>query len=226
MTDRAHGATSLKPGQIEVMLHRRCLCDDGRGVGEPLNETGEFFFFCLGIGLNFFLLDYDGKGLRQWFSDRVVFSSNGSDAQRTAQFHLDQPNIVALATYPQTHLEKMVAHIHPHLSGAHSPRISTRVKASALPANVKLTYKPATTTDYTVWLHNLNEANVTVPTAALQENPNKQITLEELSLSGNQLRSDMLSKKMTWNGVKPTLNGVFKPTDGKDIFLFELKTNL
>jgi hypothetical protein len=197
LTDRAHGATSLKPGQIEVMLHRRCVCDDGRGVGEPLSEK-----------------DWDGKGLRQWFSDRVIFST-GSDAQRTAQFHLDQPNIVALGSYPQTQIEKIVAHIHPHFSIHHAPRperMLAEVKAS-LPANIKITYKPSTATDYVVWIHNLNEANVTVPVSALQENPNKQITLEELSLSANQLRSDMLQKKMIWNGVKPSLNGVYQPKD-------------
>lgn len=40
LTDRSQGGTSLKDGQVELMLHRRLLYDDGRGVGEPLNETG------------------------------------------------------------------------------------------------------------------------------------------------------------------------------------------
>jgi len=37
--DRAQGGASLVDGQIELMLHRRLLCDDARGVAEPLNET-------------------------------------------------------------------------------------------------------------------------------------------------------------------------------------------
>lgn len=43
VTDRAQGAASLNDGQIEVMVHRRLLTDDGKGVGEYLNETESFF---------------------------------------------------------------------------------------------------------------------------------------------------------------------------------------
>ena len=39
LTDRAQGAASLTDGELEFMLHRRILADDGRGVAEPLNET-------------------------------------------------------------------------------------------------------------------------------------------------------------------------------------------
>ncbi len=39
-TDRAQGGSSLVDGQVQLMVHRRLLHDDGRGVGEPLNETG------------------------------------------------------------------------------------------------------------------------------------------------------------------------------------------
>ncbi|XP_071483413.1 lysosomal alpha-mannosidase-like [Diadema antillarum] len=42
LTDRSQGGSSLRSGSVEVMIHRRVLKDDNRGVGEPLNETGQF----------------------------------------------------------------------------------------------------------------------------------------------------------------------------------------
>ena len=39
MVDRAQGGTSLRSGQLELMLHRRLFNDDAFGVGEALNET-------------------------------------------------------------------------------------------------------------------------------------------------------------------------------------------
>ncbi len=39
ITDRSQGGASLNAGQLEIMVHRRILHDDGRGVGEPLNEV-------------------------------------------------------------------------------------------------------------------------------------------------------------------------------------------
>lgn len=40
LPDRPQGASSLKDGQLELMLHRRLLQDDGLGMEEPLNEPG------------------------------------------------------------------------------------------------------------------------------------------------------------------------------------------
>jgi hypothetical protein len=39
LSDRSQGAGGVTDGELEVMLHRRLLVDDSRGVGEPLNET-------------------------------------------------------------------------------------------------------------------------------------------------------------------------------------------
>jgi alpha-mannosidase len=39
VVDTTVGGSSLSDGSLELMVHRRCLHDDGRGVEEPLNET-------------------------------------------------------------------------------------------------------------------------------------------------------------------------------------------
>jgi lysosomal alpha-mannosidase len=38
LNDRAQGGTSLKEGTVELMIHRRLLGDDDKGVKEALNE--------------------------------------------------------------------------------------------------------------------------------------------------------------------------------------------
>ncbi|EFX74192.1 hypothetical protein DAPPUDRAFT_324586 [Daphnia pulex] len=39
LVDRPQGGSSLHNGELELMVHRRCLYDDAFGVGEALNET-------------------------------------------------------------------------------------------------------------------------------------------------------------------------------------------
>ncbi|XP_046352433.2 lysosomal alpha-mannosidase-like [Haliotis rufescens] len=41
LTDRCQGGGSIHDGEMELMVHRRTLFDDGLGVGEPLNERGK-----------------------------------------------------------------------------------------------------------------------------------------------------------------------------------------
>lgn len=43
VTDRSQGGSSINNGSLEIMLHRRLLYDDVRGVAEPLNETSDVF---------------------------------------------------------------------------------------------------------------------------------------------------------------------------------------
>uniref|UniRef100_A0A8C2XQC3 Alpha-mannosidase n=1 Tax=Cyclopterus lumpus TaxID=8103 RepID=A0A8C2XQC3_CYCLU len=43
VTDRSQGGSSIQNGSLEIMLHRRLLYDDVRGVAEPLNETSALF---------------------------------------------------------------------------------------------------------------------------------------------------------------------------------------
>ena len=41
MNDRSQGGSVLASGSVEIMQNRRLMYDDGRGVGESLNETND-----------------------------------------------------------------------------------------------------------------------------------------------------------------------------------------
>ena len=75
ITDRSQGGTVIKNGEIEIMIHRRTLEDDARGVGEPLNEAG-----------------VEGKGLIQNIRHYVVFGDN----YRKVQLANDQKVSISL----------------------------------------------------------------------------------------------------------------------------------
>uniref|UniRef100_A0AB38ZEA6 Alpha-mannosidase n=1 Tax=Ectomocoris sp. TaxID=3104572 RepID=A0AB38ZEA6_9HEMI len=60
VTDRSEGGSSLNDGQIELMLHRRLIHDDGFGVDEALNEIA-FQKPLVAVGSHFVTLEDDHK---------------------------------------------------------------------------------------------------------------------------------------------------------------------
>ncbi|GKA18861.1 alpha-mannosidase, partial [Tanacetum coccineum] len=67
LVDRATGGASINDGQMEVMLHRRILYDDGRGVDESLDETVCNKTTCQGLAVrgNYYMsVDQAGSGSR------------------------------------------------------------------------------------------------------------------------------------------------------------------
>eukprot|EP00123_Amoebidium_parasiticum_P016348 comp23400_c0_seq1/m.38816 comp23400_c0_seq1/g.38816 ORF comp23400_c0_seq1/g.38816 comp23400_c0_seq1/m.38816 type:complete len:1049 (-) comp23400_c0_seq1:168-3314(-) len=87
LVDRAVGGTSLASGQVELMVHRRLLHDDARGVDEPLNEPGE-----------------DGAGLIIRTTHRLLVSTPESAASfyRPLAQSIAHPPIVAFSSEPLT----------------------------------------------------------------------------------------------------------------------------
>ena len=59
----------MNKGQVELMIHRRNLYDDDKGVGEPMNER-----------------DLDGKGMRSSMKHYIV---NNYITARKLQYILD-----------------------------------------------------------------------------------------------------------------------------------------
>uniref|UniRef100_A0A164XFA1 alpha-mannosidase n=1 Tax=Daucus carota subsp. sativus TaxID=79200 RepID=A0A164XFA1_DAUCS len=67
LVDRSVGGSSIIDGQMELMLHRRLLHDDGRGVAEALNETVCISGKCAGLtiqGKYYLRIDPLGEGAK------------------------------------------------------------------------------------------------------------------------------------------------------------------
>ncbi|XP_021905503.1 probable alpha-mannosidase At5g13980 [Carica papaya] len=65
LVDRSMGGSSIVDGQLELMLHRRLLHDDSRGVAEALNETVCVSTKCAGLtilGKYYLRVDRLGEG--------------------------------------------------------------------------------------------------------------------------------------------------------------------
>jgi len=90
LTDRSMGGSSLRDGQLELMVQRRVLHDDGFGVGEPLNETESDYY-----GKRV------GKGIVFRGTQRVVFDTVARSPQlhRTQQEQLTFPPVLSFVPF-------------------------------------------------------------------------------------------------------------------------------
>ncbi|XP_057868913.2 alpha-mannosidase isoform X2 [Cryptomeria japonica] len=90
LVDRPVGGSSIQDGQLELMLHRRCLNDDLRGVDEALNETVCVQDNCKGLtiqGKYYFSIDaiIDGAKWRRTIGQEIysplllAFTHQGDD---------------------------------------------------------------------------------------------------------------------------------------------------
>ncbi|KAM4749190.1 lysosomal alpha-mannosidase [Rhinophrynus dorsalis] len=82
LTDRSQGGSSITDGSLELMVHRRLLHDDARGVGEPLLEAGEYGVGIVVRGRHLLLLDHPQESadqhrplaLQEYMSPQIILS--------------------------------------------------------------------------------------------------------------------------------------------------------
>ncbi len=75
VTDRSQGGGSIVNGTVELMVHRRTLADDDRGVNEPINETNSGIEPCSPYGNATRL----GKGIIIRGKHRILIENNKLD---------------------------------------------------------------------------------------------------------------------------------------------------
>ncbi|XP_069623348.1 lysosomal alpha-mannosidase [Ranitomeya imitator] len=83
LTDRSQGGSSIADGSLELMVHRRLLYDDARGVAEPLLEPGPYGEGIVVRGRHLLLLDspqdsadlHRTLALQEYMSPQVILSS-------------------------------------------------------------------------------------------------------------------------------------------------------
>ncbi|KAK2656984.1 hypothetical protein Ddye_010036 [Dipteronia dyeriana] len=182
LIDRATGGASIEDGELEIMLHRRILVDDRRGVGEALDETVCVGKTCEGLTVrgNYYLsIDKLGTGAR-W--------------RRTTGQEAYSPLLLAFAhenskNWKATHLTKATA-MDPNYS---------------LPLNVALvTLQELDDGSVLIRLAHLYEAGEDPEYSTLAKVELKKMfngksikEVKEMSLSTNQEKSEM-TKKMNW----------------------------
>ncbi|NWW41924.1 MA2B1 mannosidase, partial [Panurus biarmicus] len=91
LTDRSQGGSSILDGSLELMVHRRLLKDDNRGLGEPLDEPGD-----------------DGRGLVVRGRHLVLLDTAAAapDLHRPLAQEMVTPPYVVLTPGPGPHLRQ------------------------------------------------------------------------------------------------------------------------
>eukprot|EP00268_Persea_americana_P056668 TRINITY_DN6711_c0_g2_i1.p1 TRINITY_DN6711_c0_g2~~TRINITY_DN6711_c0_g2_i1.p1 ORF type:complete len:1015 (-),score=152.71 TRINITY_DN6711_c0_g2_i1:139-3183(-) len=183
LVDRSVGGSSIVDGQIELMLHRRLLHDDSRGVGETLNETVCVADDCRGLTIQ-------GK-----FYVRLDPLGEGASWRRSFSQEIYSPLLLA---FTQQDGDKWTS--------SHKLNFSVMGPSYSLPDNVAMiTLQELEDGSVLLRLAHLYEMgedkNLSVMASVDLEKlfPNKKISkLTEVSLSTNQERAEMLKKRLVW----------------------------
>ncbi|EPS72012.1 hypothetical protein M569_02745, partial [Genlisea aurea] len=183
LVDRAVGGSSLEDGQIELMLHRRLLNDDSRGVGEALNEEVCILGDCKGLmvqGKCYLRIDKLGEGAlwRRRFGQEIY-----------------SPLLLAFSEEEES-----------SWLSSHVTTFSALGESYSLPDNVAvITLQELEDQSVLVRFAHLFEAGEDANYSVLSNVelkkmfPGKKIRkAREMSLSGNQERAEMEARKLRW----------------------------
>ncbi|KAG1331603.1 putative alpha-mannosidase [Cocos nucifera] len=183
LVDRSVGGSSILDGQIELMLHRRLIHDDGRGVDEALNEIVCVNDKCEGLTVQ-------GK-----FYLRVDPLGEGAKWRRSFGQEIYSPLLLAFSEQDGG-----------NWTGSHIPKFSALDSSYSLPDNVALiTLQALEDGSVLLRLAHLYEVGEdkdlsTMAYVDLKKMfPDKKVRkITEMNLSANQERATMEKKRLKW----------------------------
>ncbi|KAK2983332.1 hypothetical protein RJ640_016070, partial [Escallonia rubra] len=183
LVDRSVGGSSIVDGQLELMLHRRLLHDDGRGVGEALNETVCVLDKCTGLSIQ-------GK-----YYLRIDPLGEGAKWRRSLGQEIYSPLLLAFTEQDGDSWTKFQA-----------PTFSGLDPSYSLPDNVAiLTLQELEDGKVLLRLAHLyeigedKELSTMASVELIKLFPERKInTIAEMSLSANQEREEMEKKRLVW----------------------------
>lgn len=193
LVDRSQGGASLADGSLELMVHRRILYDDGRGVGEPLNETYGITPYPNPVRL--------GAGLVIKGMHRLLLDTPATAAAtfRPMMDTLYFPPVLAFVPSPSSSWLQ-----------SHVTNFSGLIAGADLPVNVHiLTLQSWTNTTVLLRLaHQFGvgeDAKLSLPVSVSLNNlfaTLKITAVTELSLTANQPVAAMRARKLAWSTVE------------------------
>ncbi|PIN24225.1 Glycosyl hydrolase, family 38 - alpha-mannosidase [Handroanthus impetiginosus] len=183
LVDRAVGGSSLVDGQLELMLHRRLINDDSRGVGEALNEEVCVLNSCKGLTIQ-------GK-----FYLRIDSRGEGAKWRRTFGQEIYSPLLLAFAEEDGN-----------NWMSSHITTFSAVDPSYSLPGNIAvITLQELQSGKVLLRLAHLYETgedkdySVVTGVELKKLFPGKKIMkVTEMSLSANQERVEMEKKRLDW----------------------------
>ncbi|PIN15023.1 Glycosyl hydrolase, family 38 - alpha-mannosidase [Handroanthus impetiginosus] len=189
LVDRAIGGASINDGEIELMLHRRTIYDDSRGVDEPLDESVCVKNTCEGLTV---------RGNYYISADKL---GSGARWRRTTSQEIYSPLLLA---FSHEDSEKW--------KSSYLTKATTMESNYSLPNNVALiTLQELVDGSVLVRLAHLYEAGEDPDYSKIAKVELKKIfagktikTFKETSLSANQDKSEI--KQTTWKVKGETQN--------------------
>jgi lysosomal alpha-mannosidase len=200
VTDRSHGGSSIQDGSIEVMLHRRTLCDDALGVGEPLNEKGS-----------------DGKPMIAKGVISLIFNTTSQSARlhRELAHHINNRPLLLFSNESVNSISNLIDL--PQISLPSNLHLLTFLKEIGSPTN-----------SYIVRIEHFYEKDedsllsqpVTINLEQVFSNLFKLKAVQELALGAN-MDVDELNNRLKWNTNNFFKDQSSKTSNGKSIFDYE-----